>query len=227
MLWYDGPTVFERLVESAANQRGSGGLRFAVQRVARARFGTNADLRGLQGQMLGGVLAVGETVMIAPARHMARVAYIYRSTQPVEQCVRGDAVTVVLDGQHDVARGDALVGMDAEPMIATRWQASLCWLDAESMLPGRRYWLKHTTRTTRAMVEGDATLINVCDLHESSTSGLKVNDVARVTISTQHPLVADRYLDNRDTGSFILIDDATHRTVAAGMLVGALDERLR
>lgn len=229
MPWFTGPTLLETLETTQAHQAVEQPFRFAVQRVARSKFGEKSDLRGYQGRLDGGAITVGEDVTILPSMLEAKIHSIQTYTGPITRANAGEVVTLVLDQQIDVSRGDMLVkhgsgadGLGAMPVVADRFAADLCWLDTTPLDLNRRYWIKHTTRSTRAVVESIEYRLNVETLGKTLETfpKIQVNDIARVTLACQQPLVFDAYTDNRATGCFILIDDTTNRTVAAGMIQG-------
>jgi sulfate adenylyltransferase subunit 1 len=229
MPWFTGPTLLETLETTQAHQAVEQPFRFSVQRVARSKFGEMSNLRGYQGRLDGGAITVGEDVTILPSMLEAKIHSIQTYAGPITRANAGEVVTLVLDQQIDMSRGDMLVkhgsgadGLGAMPVVADRFAADLCWLDTTPIDLNRRYWIKHTTRSTRAVVESIEYRLNVETLEETVETfpKIQVNDIARVTVACQQPLVFDAYTDNRATGCFILIDDTTNRTVAAGMIQG-------
>ena len=229
MPWFTGPTLLETLETTQAHQAVEQPFRFAVQRVARSKFGEKSDLRGYQGRLDGGAITVGEDVTILPSMLEAKIHSIQTYAGLITRANAGEVVTLVLDQQIDMSRGDMLVkhgsgadGLGAMPVVADRFAADLCWLDTTPLDLNRRYWIKHTTRSTRAVVESIEYRLNVETLGKTLETfpKIQVNDIARVTLACQQPLVFDAYTDNRATGCFILIDDTTNRTVAAGMIQG-------
>jgi sulfate adenylyltransferase large subunit len=224
MPWYRGPTLLELLESSNASERTEGAFRLAVQRVARAKYGQTLSLRGYQGRVDSGVVREGDELLILPAGHTARVAELWCGTQRIKEAPRGLSITVVLDAQLDISRGDMLVDpslndLSQRPQVSAGVIADLCWLDTVPLVLGRRYWLKHTTRTTRAMVEEVMHGLDIDSMRHVAVSGdIASNSIVRARLSVQQPLVTDAYADHRITGSFVLIDDATNRTVAAGLI---------
>jgi sulfate adenylyltransferase large subunit len=219
MPWYQGATLLELLESSTASERTEGAFRMAVQRVARAKYGVRQDLRGYQGRVDSGVLRDGDSISILPSGYAANVAEIWCGVERINEARRGQSVTVVLDAQLDIGRGDMLTDTEPAPQICDALVADLCWLDATPMAPGRRYWLKHTTRTTRAIVEEVLDVLDVNTMQRAKSSAeVTSNAIVRARLSVQQPLVADVYAEHRTTGSFVLIDDASNRTVAAGLI---------
>jgi len=233
MPWYQGPTILETLESSSAHQRRdeTSSLYFPVQRVAKAKFGANRDLRGYQGQLVAGQLNVGDSLTILPARVKAKVTAILtmapaaNEVTAIDEARPGQAVTVVLDRQLDISRGDVFANSSyREPYVGCAFSASLCWFDSSIIDFQKRYWLKHVSKTVRAVVERVDFRLNVESLAHEETETVAMNDIVRVSITTSQPLVFDRYENCRKIGAFILIDDTTNRTVAGGMIVAPLND---
>ena len=216
--WYAGPTLLE-VLEDVDVRRGELDLRFPVQRVSHSRFGPAKDLRGFQGRVESGRIAVGDSVVAWPSRLEARVAQIVGPDEVQSVARPGQSVIVVLDRQVDVARGDLLAHASNPPALARHLEVSLAWLDREPLAPARRYLLKHTTQTVKARIERLESLLDLVSLRpDASATTLGPNDLGRAHIAVSRPLVADPYTSNRSTGSFILIDEATNQTVAGGII---------
>jgi sulfate adenylyltransferase subunit 1 (EFTu-like GTPase family) len=190
-----------------------------VQLVSRSRFGHRNEQRGYLGRVASGTIAVGDTVIAWPNHLEARVAEIITLDGTLEAAVPGRSITVVLDRQVDVARGELLSHATDRPALARRFAARLAWLDREPLALGRRYALKHATRTVRATVEKLESRVDLATLGPDIGGGsLGFNDLGTVHIAAAPVLVADPYSINRATGSFILVDEATNHTVAGGMI---------
>ena len=216
--WYHGPTLLEVLEGAQAGQP-SAELRFPVQLVSRSRFGGRGENRGYLGRVESGHIAVGDAVVAWPQAAAARVAEIITLDGTLDRAGAGHSITVVLDRQIDVARGDVITHAQQPPTVTRKLTARLAWLDQEPLAPGRRYWLKHGTQTVKATVESLDSRLDLETLEpDTAATTLAFNDIGTVRIATGRALVADRYADNRATGSFILIDEATNRTVASGMI---------
>ncbi|HEX4779964.1 MAG TPA: GTP-binding protein [Usitatibacter sp.] len=217
MPWYEGPTLLE-VLESAPASRPGSQLRLPVQLVSRSRFGAG-ELRGYLGRIESGTLRAGDTVVAWPQGLDARVDALVALDDMLDVAVAGTSVTVVLDRPVDVARGDLLSHAHDVPARGRRLDARLTWLDREPLAPGRRYWLKHGTRSLRATVEAVHSRLDLETLEgDPNATSLEFNDIGSVHIQLAGTLAADRYVDNRANGSFILVDDATHQTVAGGMI---------
>ena len=216
--WYHGPTLLE-VLESATAGQPSAELRFPVQLVSRSRFGAGKEHRGYLGRVESGSVAVGDTVVAWPQGAPARITEIITLDGTLPKAHAGRSITLVLDRQIDVARGDVLSHAQQPPTVTRRFTARLAWLDQEPLAPGRRYWLKHGTQTVKATIETLDSRLDLETLAPDKAAGtLAFNDIGTVRIATGRALVADRYADNRATGSFILIDEATNHTVASGMI---------
>jgi len=216
--WYEGPTLLE-VLETAEAGRPSGNLRFPVQLVSRARFGRGAEHRGYLGRIESGTVRVGDTVVAWPHGLEARVADIVTLDGTLHSASAGRSITLVLDRQIDIARGDLISHVHDAPTIARRFDARLTWLDRDPLSQGRRYWLKHGTQTVRATVEALHSRLDLTTLEpDANAATLAFNDIGTVRIAVGRALVADEYADDRATGSFILIDEATNHTVAGGMI---------
>ncbi|MFZ3323539.1 MAG: GTP-binding protein [Usitatibacter sp.] len=218
MPWYEGPTLLD-VLETAEPGRSASHLRLPVQLVSRSRFGSRGVHRGYLGRIESGILRAGDTVLVSPEGHEARVDEIVTLDGTLPSAAAGQSVTVVLDRQVDIARGDVLSHLQDAPVPARRFDARLTWLDRDPLVPGRRYWLKHGTKSVRASIEKLQSRLDLETLQpDFAPTTLAFNDLGTVRIAVAQPIAADRYADNRATGSFILVDEATHQTVAGGMI---------
>jgi sulfate adenylyltransferase subunit 1 len=216
--WYAGPTLLE-VLESAETGQASGELRFPVQLVSRSRFGSRKEQRGYLGRVESGSISVGDTIVAWPHGVEAKVADIVTLEGTLQSAGAGRSISVVLDRQVDIARGDVLSHRSRAPSVARRIDARLTWLDPDALSTAGRYWLKQGTRTVRARVEKLHSKLDFETLQpDAAAATLEFNDIGHARLALAQPIVADRYADNRATGSFILIDEATHHTVAAGMI---------
>ncbi|GAA3434152.1 adenylyl-sulfate kinase [Kutzneria kofuensis] len=217
MPWYEGTSLLHHLEEvHVASDRNLIDTRLPVQYAIRTR-----DFRGYAGTVAGGVLKPGDEVVVLPAGFTSRVRSIWGpGGEPVGEAFPPQAVTVRLDDELDVARGDLICRPHNRPHVGQEIDAMVCWLTERSTLtPGARYTLRHTTRSVRAQVRELAYRIDINTLHRDETANsLSLNEIGRVRLRTQTPLLFDAYRRNRSTGSFILVDDATNSTVAAGMI---------
>jgi sulfate adenylyltransferase subunit 1 len=216
--WYEGPTLLH-VLETAPVGQPSADLRFPVQLVARTRFGGHQEHRGYQGRVESGTISVGDTVVAWPQGTESRVTEIVTLDGTAQSAGAGRSITVVLDRPVDIARGDVLSHASGVPRVTSRFGARLTWLDRDPLSTGRRYWLKHGTQTVRATIEKLDSRLDLETLRpDPAAATLAFNDLGSVRIAVGHALIADTYAENRATGSFILIDDATNHTVAAGMI---------
>jgi len=213
MPWYDGPTVVETLEKATVRSAQTVGFRMSVQRVSRP----GESFRGYQGTVSGGAVKPGDSVVILPSGMVANVAKIVTFDLVRNAAVAGDAVTLVLDRQVDISRGDMIVSIDSQPMQGLGFDAQLVALQPEGIEPGRRYWLKSGSRRQRVLVEPKLQL----DLKAGSwndTERLPMNAIGKVHLVFEEQAVFDTYDQNRSTGAFILIDPDTNNTVAGGMI---------
>jgi sulfate adenylyltransferase subunit 1 len=216
--WYEGPTLLE-VLETADAGRPAGHLRLPVQLVSRSRFGNRDEHRGYLGRIESGTIAVGDNIVVWPHGLEARVADIVTLDATLPAASAGRSVTVVLDRQVDVARGDLISHTHDAPSVLRRFGARLTWLDRDPLSQGRRYWLKHGTQTVRATIEALESRLDLTTLlPDAQAATLAFNDIGTVRIAVGRPIVADAYAANPATGSFILIDEATNHTVAGGMI---------
>jgi bifunctional enzyme CysN/CysC len=223
--WYDGPPLLEYLeaIDVAADREVFDEARLPVQWVVRPHDDAHHDYRGHAGQIVAGTLRVGDEVVILPAGGRTRISGLDTFDGPVEEAFAPMSVTALLEDDLDVSRGDVLCAADAPAQVARDLQADVCWLGEQPARPSGRYLVKHTTRTTRAELTRIEHRVDVASLRvELDPGGLELNDIGRIALRTTAPLVVDSYADNRATGSFILIDEATNATVAAGMVVEAV-----
>lgn len=224
MPWYQGQPLLPLLESLPAANRSSQLLSapalFPVQRVARLDGSSADDFRGYQGRLEQGILKVGDRIRIEPAGQTSAIAAIYTPDGQVEQAQSGAVLTVVLADDVDVSRGDSLVAADSALQPVKTISASVCWFDSKPLNSARRYWFKHTTQTVYAKIKQVDYLLDVQSLnHREDSDSLQLNDIGRVQLSIQKPVVATTYEDNPAAGAFILIDEATNHTVAAGMIV--------
>jgi sulfate adenylyltransferase subunit 1 len=229
LTWYDGPTLLEYLeTVPARHDESEQPLRFPVQRVVRVAGGNaqpasgfeDREFRGYQGTIASGRIAVGDEVIALPSRLPARVAEILGPAGPLDVAVADMAVTVRLDREIDLSRGDTLASPDAAPAVSQDIAAEVCWFDAEPLVPSRPYLVKHGGATVRAKFAALEHRIDVDTLRlVDQPDSLAMNDIARVRLRTQKPLAVDAYRRNRTTGAFIVIDESTNRTVAGGTIV--------
>jgi bifunctional enzyme CysN/CysC len=224
MLWYDGPALLHHLEHvHIASDRNLVDVRFPVQYVIRPQSTRYPDYRGYAGQVASGVLKPGDEIMVLPSGFTSRIAAIETSDGPVAEAYPPMSVTVRLTDEIDVGRGDLICRPHNAPKPAQDVDALICWMDESAPLePGRKYAVKHTTRNARAVVRELQYRLDVNTLHrDESATSLTLNEIGRVRLRTTVPLLADEYRRNRATGGFIVVDEATNRTVGAAMILDA------
>jgi bifunctional enzyme CysN/CysC len=224
MPWYDGPSLLHHLENvHVASDRNLIDVRFPVQYVIRPQSDNWHDYRGYAGQVAGGVLKKGDDVMVLPSGFTSKIAAVETANGEVEEAYPPMSVTIRLEDQIDVSRGDMICRPNNAPNVAQDIDAMICWMDETAQLEaGRKYTIKHTTRTARTVVKSLHYRLDVNTLHRDETAAtLGLNDIGRVTLRTTVPLMADEYSRNRTTGGFVLVDEASNRTVAAGMITEA------
>ncbi|MDT5036802.1 MAG: bifunctional enzyme CysN/CysC [Micromonosporaceae bacterium] len=224
MPWYQGPSLLHHLEHvHIASDRNLVDVRFPVQHVIRPQSTVVADYRGYAGQVASGVLKPGDEVMVLPSGFTSTIASIDTADGPVDQAFPPMSVTIRLADELDVSRGDMICRPNNRPTVAQDIEAMICWMDESRPLTvGSRYAVKHTTRAARAIVRGLQYRLDVNTLHrDESATELGLNEIGRVRLRTTVPLLCDEYRRNRTTGGFIVIDETTNRTVAAGMIIEA------
>jgi bifunctional enzyme CysN/CysC len=222
--WYEGPSLLHHLEHvHIASDRNLVDVRFPVQYVIRPQSTTVTDYRGYAGQVASGVLKPGDEVMVLPSGLTSTIAGIDTADGPVDEAFPPMSVTVRLTDEIDISRGDMICRPHNAPAVAQDLEAMICWMDETAPLRvGGKYAIKHTTRTARTVVRGLQYRLDVNTLHRDETAPeLVLNEIGRVKLRTTVPLLADQYRRNRTTGGFILIDEATNRTVGAGMIIEA------
>ena len=230
--WYKGPTLLEWLESlDTAPQTSQTALRFPVQYVARQDGSASNDFRGYLGQSESGSIQKGQKIKVLPGNAEATIAEIYlgnrsdrnasSGTNAVESAQAGEAVAICLSEDIDVSRGCLLISADDKnpPTLSKQISADVCWLDSEPLSLSRKYALRHTSNTVGAKVKSIQRVLDVETLsHASDIHALGTNEIGRVDFILQKPIAADLFEQSQHTGAFILIDEATNHTVAAGMI---------
>jgi bifunctional enzyme CysN/CysC len=219
--WYDGPALLRHLERvEVARDRNLDDVRFPVQWVVRT-----TDYRGYAGQMASGMLRAGDEVVVLPRGDRTTVDRIETLDGPVEIAFPPMSVVVHLADDLDAGRGSVICGVDDPPPVARRLDARICWMSDTPLRHGGRYLLKHTTRRVRAVVESIDARLDLETLRDGGPAEqLELNDIARVHLDLAAPVMAEPYARNRSTGAFILIDESTRDTVAAGMVLRAHED---
>ncbi|MCW3018183.1 MAG: sulfate adenylyltransferase, large subunit, partial [Solirubrobacterales bacterium] len=180
------------------------------------------DYRGYSGQLASGALRLGDEVMVLPSGARTRIAAIDTYDGELAEAMAPMSLTLRLEDELDVSRGELICHPDEAPMVARELDADICWMTDELLRPGSRYLIKQTSRSATAVIETIADMVDVHTLERmAAPQELGLNDIGRVRLRTSAPLVFDPYASNRRTGSFILIDESTNGTVGAGMIAAA------
>ncbi|MCZ7452665.1 sulfate adenylyltransferase subunit CysN [Rhizobium rhizogenes] len=216
MPWYEGPTLVETLELATVRSAQSGGFRFPVQRVSRP----GESFRGYQGTVAGGSVKPGDSVVVLPSGMVANVKQIVTFDLVRNAAVAGDAITLVLDRQVDVSRGDMIVSIEAQPQTGLAFDAQIVALQPGGIEAGKRYWLKSGSRRQRVSVQPISQLNLKEGEWQAHETSLPMNAIGKVRLSFDETAIFDAYEQNRATGSFILIDPDTNNTVAGGMIAG-------
>ncbi|MBB4661471.1 sulfate adenylyltransferase subunit 1 [Conexibacter arvalis] len=222
MPWYSGPTLLHHLESvEIAGDRNLDDWRFPVQWVVRPQNDERYhDYRGYAGQVAGGVFRPGEEVVVLPSGRTTKVAGIDTLDGPRDHAFPPESVTLLLEDDLDVSRGDMIARPSDAPTVARELEAVVCWMADAPLKAGGRYAIKHTTRAARAIVDGIDWKLDVETLERNGDAdGLSLNEIGHVKLRLSAPLAFDSYERNRDTGSFILIDEASNDTVGAGLIV--------
>ncbi len=222
MGWYEGPSLLYHLEHvHVASDRNLQDARFPVQWVVRPMSDEHHDYRGYAGEVASGVFRAGDEVLVLPSGRSSRIASIDTYDGPLDEAFPPMSVTVCLEDQLDVSRGDMICRPHNQPHVTQDVDAMVCWMTTDRRIrAGDRYFVKHTTRNVRAVVRDVHYRLDVNTLHrEEGVGALTLNEIGRIRLRTTIPLLADQYRRNRTTGGFILIDEATNRTVAAGMII--------
>ena len=214
--WYEGQSLME-ILESVeiAGDRNFDDLRFPVQYVNRP----NLNFRGFAGTLASGVVRKGDEVVVLPSGKRSTVKSIVTFDGELEQATPGEAITLTLEDEIDVSRGDMLVHADNRPRIADSFDAMLVWMAEEPMLPGKKYDIKRATSYVPGSIASITHRIDVNTLEHGPASSLQLNEIGRVKVALDAPIALDGYAQNRTTGAFIIIDRLTNGTVGAGMII--------
>ena len=220
MGWYEGGTLLHNLetvhISADYNLRD---CRFPVQTVIRPHSDEYHDFRGYAGRVAGGIFKKGDNVVALPSGLESKISGIHTLTGELEEAFPPMSVTITLEDDIDISRGDMLVRRENRPEAQQDLDVMLCWLNAKPPRPRAKYVLKQTTADARAMITEIQYKMDINTLHRlEEDKDIKMNDIARVKISSTKPIFADEYNQNRVTGSLILVDEATNETVAAGMI---------
>jgi sulfate adenylyltransferase subunit 1 len=215
MAWYDGPTLLEHLEVVPISQPSlTQGLRFPVQYVVRP----DANFRGFAGQIAGGIIRAGDTVLALPSGRQTRVESIVTYDRALDEAFAPMSITVKLEDEIDLSRGDMLVAPERPPRVSSRFLAMMVWMHPQTLESGRVYLIKQSARQVRSRITRIHHRMNINTLEREPAERVEMNDIAAVEFETSSPLFFDAYRDNRTTGSFIVIDPLTNATLGAGMI---------
>ncbi len=219
MSWYTGPSLLEYLEEVQPGIEADVPARLPVQMVVRPRTAEHPDYRGYAGRVEAGQLRVGDAVLALPSGRRTTVIGIDTADRSLPVAEAGRSVVVRLADEIDIARGD-MIAVDAEPRphVVSRFAATLCWLSDRPLRPGDRFALKHTTREVRAVVDDVHSRLDVATVTSNRAAELELNDIGTVYLRTADPVIIDAYAVNRSTGAFLLVDENSGATMAAGMV---------
>lgn len=221
MDWYQGATLLYTLENTqVASDINHLDARFPVQTVIRPHSNEQHDFRGYAGRLVSGILRKGDEVAVLPSGLTSRIKAVYNPAKECEEVFAPQSITVELEDDIDISRGDVIVKVNNQPQSSQDIEAMICWLDVSFMQPGKKFLLRHTTKESRAIVKEIVYKVDITNLQRlEGEAQLRTNDIARVKLRTTTPLHFDPYRKNRSTGSCILVDEATHNTVAAGMII--------
>jgi sulfate adenylyltransferase large subunit len=221
MPWYGGAPLLYHLEHVViAPDRNLNDVRFPVQWVVRPMSDEHHDYRGYAGQVAGGIVRPGSEVVVLPGGRTTTIRAIDTYDGEIDCAFPPMSVTLRLDDEVDVSRGDMIVEAEDQPVPAREIDATVCWMSETPMRPRARYAIKHTTMTAKAIVDQLDYRVDVNTLEHVPATQLALNEIGRVRVRSSAPLMVDPYASNRTTGSFILIDESTNDTVGAGMVIG-------
>ena len=219
MPWYTGDTLLHTLetlhIQHDINLRD---FRFPVQIVCSPQISGLPDFRGYMGRIESGSLRTGDEIVVLPSGHRSRIKDIVTHDGSLSVACAPQSVTLMLEHHIDISRGDMIVRPENLPRSAREFHAMLCWMSEQPLHPRGKYLIKHTTHTAKAIVQEIEHKVDINTLATGAASELKMNEIGRVLIKVQRPVVCDAYRDNRASGAFIVIDEHTNNTVAAGMI---------
>jgi len=218
--WYQGSPLLELLENVVIDHDiNTTDFRYPVQWVCRPQTQEYHDFRGYMGRIESGVIAAGDEITILPSGRTTKVKEIVTYDGNLQRACAPQSVTLTLTDEIDISRGDMFVKSATMPQVSKEFEAMLCWLSELPLDLNRKYIIKHTTRVVKCLFARLEYRVDVNTLEHHSSATLNMNDIARVAMKVQQPLVFDSYIKNRFTGSFIVIDEATNNTVAAGMII--------
>ncbi|MBC8147029.1 MAG: sulfate adenylyltransferase, partial [Bacteroidetes bacterium] len=221
MDWYEGVSLLY-LLETIhiASDENMVDCRFPVQYVIRPNNDEYHDYRGYAGSVVGGIYKPGDKVMVLPSGFTSKIKSIDSYDGPVEEAFPPMAVTIRLEDEIDISRGDMIVRENNSPSIGQDFDIMICWMNERKLLPKNKYYIKHTSKDAKCIVKEIRYKVDINTLHRiEDTTEIGLNEIGRISIRTTSPFFYDKYKINRNTGSVILIDEGTNETVGAGMII--------
>jgi sulfate adenylyltransferase subunit 1 len=221
MDWYKGATLMYLLENiHIANDQNHNDARFPVQYVIRPMSNEHHDYRGYAGRIAGGIFKKGDAITVLPSGFQSKIKSIDTLDGSLEEAFAPMSVTLTLEDEIDISRGDMIVKTENQPEVTQDIEIMVCWLAENKLQAGGKYALKHTSKDVRCVVKDIQYKVNINTLEKIETDkSIGLNDIAKITLRTTSPIVIDKYSKNRNSGSLILIDEATNVTVGAGMIV--------
>ena len=219
--WYQGSTLYDYLENvQLVGDRNLIDFRFPVQNVLRP----HQDFRGYAGKVEGGIIRKGDAVTVLPSGKQSKIKSIIYDDAEQTEAFAPQSVVLTLEDERDISRGEMIVRQKNLPEVGNHLEATICWFSETPMQPGKSYLIKHTTRTTRCQIDTLRYRLNIDTYHRESAKSLGLNEMGRVYLQTHIPLMFDPYYKNRNTGGFILIDEITNATIAAGVIVAKVKD---
>ncbi|MFT5406876.1 MAG: sulfate adenylyltransferase subunit 1, partial [Verrucomicrobiales bacterium] len=222
MDWYQGPSLLYHLeTVYIASDRNHVDARFPVQWVIRPHSDEYHDFRGFAGRVASGVFRPGDDIVVQPSGFTSKIKAIYADEKEIDEAFSPMSVAIRLEDEIDISRGDLIAKPNNPPEATQDIEAMICWFSSDAPLSVRgKYVLRHTTNEVKAMVKEVKYKMNINNLHKIEDDLIfQLNDIGRISLRTSKPIAADPYQNNRATGSFVLIDEQTNQTVAAGMIL--------
>jgi len=221
MNWYKGTTLMYSLEHlHISNDQNFIDPRFPVQYVVRPNSDEFHDFRGYAGRVAGGVFQPGEKVVVLPSGFSSRIKSIHMMNENLELAFPPQSVTITLEDDIDISRGDMIVKENNQPQTGQDITAMVCWLNEKPMRPGAKYWIRHTTREARCIVREVNYKVDINNLGKNyDDKSIGLNEIAEVSLRTTQPMFFDSYRKNRITGSLVLVDEGTNETICAGMIL--------